>query len=99
MLDYDEPHGGKVPVKVNLRYVLPEHIVVLSIELQKSDNISSAAVPRKTPMLGWKKEIPLWIASRMQHQRRDVCRKPLPTEVVPPVLTIMAPRHTFVLCS
>ncbi len=51
MLDYDELHRGKDLVKVNSRYVLPEHIVALSIELQKSDNVSSAAVPRKTPTL------------------------------------------------
>jgi hypothetical protein len=56
---YDGLYGGKVPVKVNTKYVLPEHIVELSIELHKIDNVSSAAVPRKTPTLGWKKEIPL----------------------------------------
>ncbi len=59
MRNYDDLYGGKVPVKVNSRYVLPEHIVALSIELQKRDNVPSAAVPRKTPTLGWKKDIPL----------------------------------------
>ncbi len=44
MCYYDDLHWDKAaPVKVNSRYALSEHIVVLGIELQKSD---TAFLPR-----------------------------------------------------
>jgi hypothetical protein len=38
MRDYEEElHAKKTSAKVNSRYALPEHIVALGLELQKSD--------------------------------------------------------------
>ena len=77
----------------NSRYALREHIIALGIKLQKNDTVF---LPRHStkddPRAGMDKRDSV---SRIQHQRRDLCRKPLLTEVVPPVSTIVAPRHTF----
>jgi hypothetical protein len=49
MRDYDELHGEKATAKVYSRYALPDHIVALGIQLQKSD---SALLPRHSSKNG-----------------------------------------------